>query len=170
MSIDAKRYLTVGKFGRVHGIKGFIFLYSYTDPPDNIFQYPKHFILSKHMVEPITFETHMPYQEHWLVKLKDITNRETLKNYTNLLIVVDKNLLEATEHFYLADLEGMQVFDEKSELIGTVSGSFRTSAHDILIVQSLKKEYLIPFVPDLYIKQIDKEKKVIIIDRICIDY
>jgi 16S rRNA processing protein RimM len=67
------------------------------------------------------------------------------------------------DEYYWFELIGLSVFNLHGERLGNVESLIRTSAHDILQVQTEKSELLIPMV-DKIIQTIDLEKAHIVVD------
>ncbi len=61
------------------------------------------------------------------------------------------------EQYYWSDLEGLEVIDQQQGVIGRVVGMFATSAHDILEVDGLAGEVLIPAI-EPFLVQVDRDK------------
>ncbi len=61
------------------------------------------------------------------------------------------------EKYYWSDLEGLEVIDQHQDVIGRVVGMFTTPAHDILEVDGLSGEVLIPAIVP-FLVQVDRDK------------
>jgi 16S rRNA processing protein RimM len=61
------------------------------------------------------------------------------------------------QHFYWSDLEGLEVIDRQLGALGPVVGMFATPAHDILEVDGLTGEILIPAIAP-FLVQVDRVK------------
>ena len=57
--------------------------------------------------------------------------------------------------YYWADLEGLEVVTVEGVALGRVSHLIATGANDVLVVKDGKRERLIPFVLDDYVKKVD---------------
>ena len=76
--VEAKKWVVIGKFGRPHGIKGFINVNSFTEPKENLLQYPS---------------WHCKLGQQWtLVKLKtiEVNGWPTRFGFESLLGKIDK--------------------------------------------------------------------------------
>jgi 16S rRNA processing protein RimM len=61
------------------------------------------------------------------------------------------------EQYYWSDLDGLEVVDQQQGVLGHVVGMFATPAHDILEVDGLAGEILIPAI-EPFLVQVDRDK------------
>ncbi len=61
------------------------------------------------------------------------------------------------EQYYWSDLDGLEVVDQQQGVLGHVVGMFATPAHDILEVDGLTGEILIPAI-EPFLVQVDRDK------------
>ena len=69
----------------------------------------------------------------------------------------------AAGQYYWADLEGLRVRLEDGRDLGAVSRMLATGANDVMVVRG-DRERLIPFVPGRYVKDVDLDGGVIVVD------
>jgi 16S rRNA processing protein RimM len=157
-------WVVIGRFGRVHGIKGFIQVHSFTEPHENIFLYqPWHITLKKNWC-PITIHQQQISGNKFLVQVENYISREEASFLTNMDIAVPRDTLpKLEEEFYHHDLIGLKVYNNNQEFLGQVSDIFTTGANDVLMISG-DKQYLIPFVWDIYVKSIDLDKDEITVE------
>jgi 16S rRNA processing protein RimM len=81
-------------------------------------------------------------------------------------IAIDRGQLPVAKEgeFYWHDLINMQVINQQDEMLGVVTELLETGANDVLVVEADKQRYLIPYVRDVYIKDVDIELGVIRVD------
>ncbi|VWL85061.1 ribosome maturation factor RimM [Oceanivirga miroungae] len=93
------------------------------------------------------------------VEIKDINEAKDLIGFN--IKIRDDLMPEINEdELYVEDLISFKVYD-KNTYIGDVVDVLETAAHDILTVVDKDREVLIPYVEDVFIKNIDiKEKKI----------
>jgi len=81
-------------------------------------------------------------------------------------IFVRRDILGLSDdEYFISDLVGLKVIDEKRGTIGVVEGILETGAHDILVVKNGGKETLIP-ANEPFLKEIDFEEKIIYVELI----
>jgi 16S rRNA processing protein RimM len=67
------------------------------------------------------------------------------------------------EHYYWSDLDGLEVIDQQQGVLGRVVGMFATPAHDILEVDGLAGEILIPAI-EPFLVQVDRNKGQLLVN------
>lgn len=158
-------WVVVGRFGRPHGIKGFVTVHSFTEPRDNILKYTDWHVFLNNQWQPVkllSVETHIKA----IVALVDgYPERELVARLTNAEIAVHHDKLAELDQgeYYWHQLIGMKVVDQKGELFGTVTEIMPTGANDVLVVQGEKK-HLIPYLPGQFIIDIDDSQQQITVD------
>ncbi|HSX20882.1 MAG TPA: ribosome maturation factor RimM [Gammaproteobacteria bacterium] len=153
--------VVVGKIGAPYGVRGWVKIFSFTEPLTNLFTY-KLLLQAPKELQAIAIEEFRAHGEGFVAKLVDIDDRDQAALLTNLQLVVDREDLPEleTEQYYFADLIGLTVFNQDKIELGEVVEFFATGANDVMVVQSAKnKQYLIPFVLDEYIIAIDLPAK-----------
>ena len=180
--MDAKQnenLVTVGKVSTAYGVKGWVNVFSYTDPPENLLNYREWMLLHrdghKQSLRVVDGKRH---RNAFVVRLDGVDNREQASALTNALVrvpVQDLPALEADE-FYWHQLEGMAVMLRAEQgvvrEVGVVSHLFETGANDVMVVElctdestgSAGGQWLVPFLPDQVVKSIDLENRQIEVD------
>lgn len=154
--------ITIGRFGSVYGIKGWLRIVSFTDPKENILQYQPWWINKDQQWQQIYAEDGRLHGKDVIIKLPNINDRELAKSYTNIDIMVDSKQLPKLpkDEYYWSDLEGLMVIDKSGQELGRVNHLIATGANDVLV---LEKNIMIPYIDNVIIK-VDLEKKNIIVD------
>lgn len=160
-----KKYIIVGKLGAPHGVQGMIKVQSDTDPVDAILQYKPWYI--KHHGEWQVLEVLQAKPQGTLIvaKIKNFTDREQVKVLTGKEIAVTRDQLPELDDdsYYWTDLEGMQVVNLQEIVLGTVDYLFSNGANDVMVVKG-EKRYLVPFIQEQFILNVDFETHVITVD------
>ena len=126
--------------------------------------------LKKVMVKNIelTVEKLRFHKNFAIIKFREISDINELLNFKGENIYLEKKEVQNTleeEEYLIDDLVGLNVFDDKDDLIGTVEYIATNSGNDILCVKPQDEKYgniLIPFVKELVPIVDIKNKKVII--------
>lgn len=161
-----KKPIVIGKFGAAHGVHGWIKVYSYTDPHENLFDLQPWRVKRKHSEHTYQVSNKKSQQDHFLVKLEGVDTPEDAKLLTNALILTERNQLPDTDgnQFYWSDLEGLTVVTQDGVQLGQVDHIFETGANDILAVKDENQtERLIPYIKDVVIS-VDLERQVITVN------
>ncbi len=163
---DETSFIVIGKIVGVYGIKGWFKILSFTRPRENIFNYGPWLIKQNSEWLEIQLLEGKAQGKGLVASLKGITDRNEAMAMVGSEIVIDRAQLPAPEEgeFYWHDLINMQVINKQNEMLGVVTELLETGANDVLVVEADKQRYLIPYVQDVYIKDIDTEQGVIQVD------
>ena len=92
----------------------------------------------------------------FLVDVEDIGSREAARSLKGEELLIGRGELDPPEEgeYYVADLVGLTAFDDDGGVVGVVSDTFETAAHEVLIVRDdAGRELYVPFtlehVPEL---------------------
>jgi 16S rRNA processing protein RimM len=156
--------IVIGKFLRPCGIKGWIGVSSFTEPPESLFNYSPLFIQRNNTTEKLSIQAYRPQGNHWVVKLTHCNDRNLAATYTNTKIVISPTQLPTLEkgEYYWKDLEGLTVMTKTGEKLGIVSHLMETGSNDVLVVKG-KKTHYVPYHPN-YIESVDIQHQKIIVD------
>jgi 16S rRNA processing protein RimM len=164
--VDATtNWVTVGRFGRPHGIKGFVKVHSFTDPPDNILSYAQWYAFLGKVWQPVQLITVKAQNNGIIALVEGYADRELVTRLTNVDIGIKEECLAelAPGEFYWHELVGMRVINQQGEPFGEVIDVMPTGANDVLVVKGEKK-HLIPYLPGQVIIDINKSQQQIIVD------
>ncbi|MEE9336241.1 MAG: ribosome maturation factor RimM [Granulosicoccaceae bacterium] len=174
-------FIALGRVSGLFGVKGWVKVFSDTQPRENITQYGNWWLNNT--------ESTKDWQRDWqkykilqarphgktIIALFDgITTREAAAKLIGQQVAIPRNLLpEAQEdEYYWADLVGCKVVSVSGEEMGLVDRLFETGANDVLVVKKGKdiingsdnSEVLIPWVVPDVITNIDITAKQIVVD------
>lgn len=140
------RFLKIGQIVNVHGIKGEVKVYPYTDDIVNLSK-KKYVYLDESIESKININLCRIQKNMLLVKFEKIDTVEEAEKLRNKYIYVLKEELDSLEedNYYVDDLISMQVVDIKNnKAIGTITYVFNTGANDIyeVLLEDGKKAYL----------------------------
>jgi 16S rRNA processing protein RimM len=165
MSEATQDWVAVGKITGLFGVKGWIKIFSYTEPRDGILNYSPWYLLvnGEHMcVEPDAGKQH---GKGVIAHLQSINDRDAAARLINAEIAIHRDQLPSAEEgeYYWADLIGLKVVTLDGKALGTVSYLFETGANDVMVVAG-DRERLIPFLRDSVVRRIDLKKGLIEVD------
>lgn len=167
----ADKWLTVGRIGAVHGIKGMVRVQSETEPPEKIFEYlPWQLRQGKREVGAKVVDWQAS-GKRLIARLEGISSPEAAQAWVGAFIQVPQAQLPAlpADEFYWHQLEGMQVFAMDGRLFGRVHHLIETGANDVLVVQSCEgsldqRERLIPWTPGVHVQEVNLQDRRIKVD------
>lgn len=162
---DLPRAVIIGKVGSPFGVKGWLKITSYAEPPENILSYDPWLIgdHTGHWRQNVQIEKQRQ-GEYLLARFENCTDRDLARQYTGLNIAITHDQLpKASEgEYYWTDLEGLTVQSLTGKELGKIDHLFETSANDVVVVLGETKQ-LIPFI-DQYIIKVDLENSLMIVD------
>jgi 16S rRNA processing protein RimM len=162
--LKESHYITVGRVGRTSGIKGWVRIYSFTQPFTNFLQYSPWYISTPEKLFLLT--DCKPQGSFLLGKIEDCNSPEEAKRFVNspVLILKEKLPILSEKEFYWTDLIQLDVYNLNKDYLGKIESIMETGANDVLVIEKNKKKIMIPYVLDHFIKDIDLEKKEILVD------
>ncbi|MEX0584630.1 MAG: ribosome maturation factor RimM [Natronospirillum sp.] len=164
--------ITLGKITSVYGVRGWVKVYSYTDPMDQILDYER-WVLRKDGADRImTVERGKSHGKGMIAHLQGVEDREGAEALAGYEILVQRSELPSLPEgeFYWSQLEGLKVITVAGVDLGVVDHLISAGkANDVLVVNSTdsadaQSERLIPYLWDDVIKQVDLEQQCITVD------
>lgn len=158
-------WIVIGRFGRPHGIKGFVTVHSFTEPRDNILRYTNWHVFINSNWQPIKLLCAEVQSKSIIAQVEGYPERETVARLTNIEIAVQKEQLEELQsgEYYWHQLMGMDVVNAKGEPFGKVIDILPTGSNDVLVVQG-EKRHLIPYLPGKFILEVNSNQQLITVD------
>lgn len=157
--------IILGKVAGVYGVRGWVKIFSETQPKENIFSYSPWQIKLNGQWQSVKVVEGKPHGKGLVAHLESYDDRELARQLTGAEIAIDKSqLLDADEgEYYWADMIGLKVVTLDGQGLGQVDHLFETGANDVVVVKG-ERERLIPFVQGQYIIEIDLEAGVMRVD------
>lgn len=173
--------IVVGRITGVYGVKGWVKIFSYTDPMESIVDYQPWFIRAENKKNApwtqITLEAGKRHAKTVVARLEHCDDRDQALTYVGNEIAIELQQLEALKRkneYYWRDLIGLRVINQQGIELGSVKDLMETGANDVLVVVSDIKaengettkirERLIPWTMKRAIIGVDLDKKVIEVD------
>ncbi|KTC77826.1 ribosome maturation factor RimM [Legionella brunensis] len=158
-------WLVIGRFGRPHGIKGFVTVHSFTEPRDNILRYTDWHVYINKQWQPLKLLRVEMNEKSILAQIDGYSEREQVAALTHVEIAVDRKQLPPLKEgeYYWHELIGMQVVNQQGMLLGSVAEIMPTGANDVLVVEG-EKRHLIPYLPGQFVSDINSSQRIITVD------
>ena len=161
----SEEFVPVGKISGAFGVQGWMKIFSFTEPRNNILKYSPLYISRKGEWVEVKVSGGRVQGKGVVMGLVDVTDRDQVLALIGSELAIKKTQLKPTgkDEFYWSDLIGLDVVNLKDEHLGQVASLLETGANDVLVVQNKenKTEQLIPFVMDEVVELVDMDKKVI---------
>ena len=163
-------YLSLGKIIGSFGVDGTLKIYSTTNMSNKRYQKGNIVFLYNPQTQEREVHTVLAFRHSGnfdFVKLDGIDNPEVIQSLKSYEIHVEKDQkdLDKDTYFY-SDLRGCKVVDQDGNEIGTVREVEEFPAQLTLrVMRSGKQDFFVPFVKQ-FIKEVNIENKVILIEKI----
>ncbi len=165
----------LGRISGVYGVKGWVKVFSYTDPMEAIVDYSPWFIRAENRKHASWTEVKLKAGKRQaktvVAKLENCNDRDQAMAYVGTEIAINLHQLaqlKEKNEFYWRDLLGLRVINQQDIALGTVKSLLETGANDVLVVVSevdgKEVERLIPWTMDIAIIKVDIEQGVISVD------
>ncbi|MGD0959527.1 MAG: ribosome maturation factor RimM, partial [Methylomonas sp.] len=139
--------LIAGSISGVFGVKGWVKIFSATEPRENILRYSP-WLLRKHQQErEIRVIKGQRHGGAVIAELEGVTDRDTALALIGADIFIRKQQLPKlrADEYYWSDLIGLEVKTSSGVNLGKVEHLMETGANDVLVVTDGETERLIPF-------------------------
>jgi 16S rRNA processing protein RimM len=163
--MSSPRRIEVGRLGAAHGVRGWMRVQSFTDPPQRLFEW------RVWLLKPAAGATHemklleaRPQGNGWIARLEGVDERNAASRLSGQMILVDREELPPTgprEH-YRADLVGFEVKNLEGVLLGVVEQFVDTPGNAVMVIRGAR-EYLIP-VTAQHLQKVQAETRTLIVD------
>lgn len=155
----------MGYVSGVFGTRGWLKIHSYTRPRSNLLEYPEWLVGKPGAWRSCKLTAGKILGPGLIVCLQGITTRDEAEALVREQIAVPKALLpRLPEHeYYWSDLIGMQVVNSDGADLGRVVRLVEAGDHDVLVSRT-DREYLIPFVRERYVLDVDLAGRKILVD------
>ena len=144
--------MVIGKIVSVHGIRGEVKVFSYTDPIDNLLDYTAWTLRRDGESRQIELASGRLQNKVLVAKLKGLDDREEARLLAGFEICVPRNLLpDLTDgEYYWYQLHGLKVIDQLGQLLGRIDHLLETGANDVMVIKPCAdslddRERLLPY-------------------------
>ncbi len=161
-------HIQLGTIQGVFGIKGWLKIYSFCRPKEQILDYAKWQLRKPGNANVYELQEGKLHSNKVVAKLNNIDDRTLAESLVHSEIWIAKIELPdlVDNEFYWFQLEGLTVITVDGEQLGRVKKMMETGANDVIVVKDEidKEEILIPYVREQVVKRVDLEKKTITVD------
>jgi 16S rRNA processing protein RimM len=160
-----ERRVIVGRVAGLHGVRGWVKVVSYTDPPVNLLGFARWQLREADGWRSCEVAESRSQGNGLLARLEGVTDRDQASALLGTDIAVARSELPppAAGEYYWADLEGLLVSNLEGLQLGRVERLIATGANDVLVVRG-ERERLVPFVHGSVVRSVDLENGEIRVD------
>jgi len=165
-------YILLGKISGVHGIKGWIKVFSYTSPRVKITEYNQWLLKDKKDQSWVSRKLIEGKEQgkNVIARLDQINYRDEAEALVGTEIAIHKDQLEvlAENEYFWRDLIGLSVETVEGDKLGKIDWLFDTGSNDVIVIKDSDgiepKEHLLPYVFDDVIKSVSLENSLMVVD------
>jgi 16S rRNA processing protein RimM len=159
------KWVTLGRISGVFGVKGWLKVRSYTQPPDNIARFATWTLRFEGADHTFDVEEGQGHAGSVVAKLRGIDDRDRAREWVGAEVVIARADLPAPGdgELYWTDLEGLEVRTTAGVVLGRVEHLLATGGNDVLVLDS-SPQVLIPFIAGSVVKDVDLEAGLIVVD------
>jgi len=148
--------LCVGEIVNTHGVRGELKVIPLVDNAEDLYDYNYYFIEGKkYESESVRFHKNVA-----LIKVKGIDDINFAEKFKGKFLELPRTELKPLPDgmYYICDLIGLEVIDEKLGSLGLINEVFNTGSNDVYVVDYMDKPLCIPVI-DGVIKEVDLENR-----------
>lgn len=164
--MESKDYIVVGQINGLHGVRGWVKVFSHTQPRKNILSYGTWYLLRDGQWVAHELLDGRPQGKGIVARLKGYDDRDQAAALLKTEIAIRREQMPraAVGEYYWADLEGLQVLNTDGIALGVVDHLLETGANDVLVVMDGDTERLIPYVSGQFVLDVSLDAGVIKVD------
>jgi len=159
-------FIEMGKISGHFGVKGWLKVYSYSEPMEQILNYKKWFLQKNKQWQVYNIEQGRRQGKTVVVKLAGFDSNEQAAVLIGQKIAIQHQQLpkKSKQDYYWVELIGLDVYNQDNIYFGQVKRLFETGSNDVMEVETAEESRLIPYIEDQVIQQIDLKKNRIEVD------
>ena len=163
--------ICLGSITGSYGIKGWLKVYSYTDPVESIVDYSPWILRKGDSEQRVVVKKGQLHGKKLIANVAGVDTRNQADELTGFEIHVAKAALPVLDEgdFYWFQLEGLDVVNRDGQCFGKVEYMMETGANDVMVVRASdesidNEERLIPYIDGGVVLKVDREAGKILID------
>jgi len=161
---QAQNETVLGQITSVFGVKGWLKVYSYTDPISNILNYRQWILLQDGARRTVKVSNGRIQGKGLVAQLDGVDDPDQARLLCGAEIRVSADALPALPEgeYYWHQLEGLAVYTAEGQRLGRVDHLIETGANDVMVIEpdaeSIdQRQRLVPYLPEDYVQAVDLE-------------
>jgi 16S rRNA processing protein RimM len=146
--------LTLGQVATAHGIRGWVLVRSFADPPDSLLDYDEWQLAAPNgTVRKLRLLEGAPYQQRLRVRFEGIEDRNAALALSGWLVQIARSELQQLEEgeHYRDDLLGLEVRNVEGVVLGKVDYFADLPTGTVMVVKG-EREHWVPTAPQHLLK------------------
>jgi len=163
--------IRLGSINGTHGLKGWVKVFSYTDPLEAILDYSPWILRKSGAEREITIKDGQASGKRLIVQVEGVDTRDQAEDLIGYEVHVNVDAMPDLEEgeLYWFQLEGLSVENSSGESLGKIAQMLETGANDVMVVDPTedsidKQQRLIPYLEGDVVREVDQEIGVVIVD------
>ena len=155
--------LQVGAITQTHGVRGEVKVFPTTDDPKRFKKLKKVLLDTGAELLELEIESVKFFKQFVILKFKGFDSINDIEKYKkkNLYVTRENAVKLAKDEYFIADLIGLEVYEEDGSLLGELKDVLTTGANDVYVVDGAKYgEVLIPAIKECILKVEMDEKRM----------
>ncbi len=163
--MSKQQHISVGKISGVFGIKGWVKVFSFTDPRENILTYSPWLLIKGDEIKSVDVVDGQLQGKTIVAQLNGINDRDQAASLMGWDIFITRDQLPkaAKGEYYWSQLIGLSVETVQGVQLGVIDSLLETGANDVIIVQG-ERERVIPFLQGQTVINVDLNAGRMIVD------
>lgn len=157
-------HIVVGKIAKAQGLCGELKIIPFSGNPVDLFSFQKIFLDRTLDRSPYIVENWRAHGKFAVVKVCEISDRDGAEAQVGAEVLVQTSQMPplAPDEFYWHEVVGLRVVTDQGQELGEVTSLIATGAKDVMVVTGNGREYLIPVLQEIIVRQ-DKEAGILVI-------
>lgn len=154
-----KPLINIGKVVSVHGLKGEIKVFPYSDFPERCYHLKYVRLTESEDINVLEVENVRIQGVLWVIKLKGVDSRNEADKLRGryLYILPEERMDLPPDTYYFDDIIGLEVYSVNGEYLGIIKDILPSGGQDAYVVGNDKKFFMIPAVKKI-IREVDTER------------
>ncbi|MGH8015361.1 MAG: ribosome maturation factor RimM, partial [Candidatus Zixiibacteriota bacterium] len=165
--VPTEEFITVGQLARPRGTEGEMYVTPLTDFPGRFENMTEIFVSAGDSWQKMKILSSKMISGRPVIRLENVKSPEEAARFTKRYLAVPKSqiMTPPANSYYIFDLVGCEVFDEKSNRkIGAILEVEEYPANDVYVIKTDDNKRLTLAAVKAFVKKVDVENRKIVID------
>lgn len=163
--MTGQKRVILGQVGGLYGVRGWVKLWSFTDPVENLLDYRELELGRAGEWRAARLVEGRRHGKALVARFDGCLDRDQAALLVGAELAVTRDRLPeaAAGEYYWADLVGLEVVTSEGVNLGRVESMMATGANDVMVVKG-DRERLLPFLPGRFVNEVDLAGGRIVVD------
>lgn len=163
--MTGQQRVVLGRVTGLFGVRGWVKLWSYTDPVENLLVYGEFELGQEESWRHASLVEGRRHGDGLVGRFEGVEDRDAAAVLVGAELAVPREQLPAPDEgeYYWADLVGLEVVNREGARLGRVERMMATGANDVMVVAG-ERERLLPFLPGRFVDEVDLDGGRIVVD------